>query len=793
MLSVLFRLFVVFPVVLLAACGLGSDPVDGDGNGGGSGGGNGGGVTLVNLPPELTGFLVKPYLQNPGPDHMTVMFEPETASIGDDMRVEYRVLGTETFAAVEATQESIAATNVDAGTDTELAVHAARLSGLSSNTTYEYRVITASGTTPVMRFKTWPAADDGVERGRFILISDIQGNHPYWLKRIFEEGVIGRDCGGDAYRCVEEFAGIIITGDLVNDGDNIDQWRDEYFAVGDSLFRYLPQLMIVGNHDYALSNYLYYAAPPSNGTLAHDEEWYQLDYLNFRFLGMQSNTTVAGALAKWTAQTEWFRQQMADARDETGLGYVFIGVHAPCKSELWLDGESTEVCAFVDRLEALAEDTGLLTGHLFGHTHGYSRGQSRDVPLLWMNVASASGSIDDFGDYGQYDYDEFETSWDEYGYSILEFTTQGTPEIRSVRRSGGDDAEDYADAFTAATDRDSFVVGGDNTAPAQPVALLPASDQVLTPDVMLHASYADADGDALHEAHWQVRRASGSYDRAVVDVWGNETRARNDWFRMNLNEGVNVDYWRVPYLAAGDYCWRVRYRDEKWAWSDFSDEACFTVADVDTSDNLLVNGDAESGTDGWSVDQGVFESLNTVTALGGLFAEGGLCGFGVPAQGLHWFVLGGCVELAAEDASGQYTVVSQTVDVSAYATAIGNGQAVGLLQLQLRDSQTYDIPGARFRALNAAGEILATAKPVIHRSVLWTAYETSLLLPPETVAVKVELTGVRQEGVQSDAFIDDVSFSILSSETARDFYDASQPVLSPGNGMAIKPKEGAEI
>lgn len=738
--------------------------------------------------PPLTGFLVNPYLQNPGPDRMTVLFEPEPASVGETMAVEYRMLGTQAFEAVAASPESIALLNPDRGTDLGQQVYAAQLTGLVSNTTYEYRVVTAAGTTSNMRFKTWPVASDGIERGRFLVISDIQGNNPDWLTRIFEYGVIPRDCDGDVLNCVDEFAGIIITGDLVDDGDNIDQWRDEYFAVGDSLFRYLPQLMIIGNHDYALANYLYYAAPPSNGSLGHDEEWYRLDYLNFRFLGLQSNLTVQGGAQQLLGQTAFITSEIADARAGGDIDYLIAGIHAPCKSELWLPGESIQVCAYVDMLEQLSADTGILTGHLFGHTHGYSRGQSRDVPHLWMNAASAGGRVDDWGDYAQADYDEFESTWDEYGYSVLEFSTVGAPEIRSLRRTGGDDHANYPNAFSAEVDRDAFTIGGDNTAPDAPTPRFPTGDQPFA-DILLHAGYSDADGDALHEAHWQLRAASGSFDAPLLDIWGNETRARNEWFRRDLNAGVDVDYWRVPYLETGEYCWRVRYRDARWAWSGFSDEACFAVIDTTVSDNLLVNGGAENGTEGWTVVSGRFESLNTLTAAPALLrVPPALCGLGVPSAGLNWFVLGGCVDRLDGGEAFDYSVVTQAVDLTAFTDAIAAGTATAVLRADLRNAAGDDVPVARFRVLDAGGDEIATSKPVINQTPTWSEQATSLPLPAGAVVAQVQLTGLRQEGAEGDAYIDNLRFNVVTVPAARPA-DAPHPVLSPGNGMALKPKK----
>lgn len=732
--------------------------------------------------PPLQGFLVNPYLQNPGPEHMTVMFEPADSAIGPSMAVEYRTLGSQEWLTAQAARESINRLNLDAGSDLGQAVYSAHLNGLKSNTTYQYRVTTAAGTTSPMRFKTWPAKDDDVARGRFIVISDIQGNNPDWLTRVFEHGVIQRDCDGDVLECVERFAGIIITGDMVDDGDNIEQWRKEYFAVGDSLFRYLPQLMIIGNHDYALSNYLYYAAPPANASLNHAEEWYRLDYLNFRFLGLQSNLTVASGAQQLIEQELFVRSELADARDNGNIDYLFVGIHAPCKSELWIPGESLQVCHFVQQLEQFTADTGIISGHLFGHTHGYSRGQSRDVSHLWMNAASAGGRIDDWGDYAQADYDEFESTWDEYGYSILEFSTRGAPQISSARRTGGDDHSDYPDAFEASSDRDHLTIGGDNTPPDQPQALSPVTAQGRA-DVLLRARYSDPDGDALLEAHWQLRRASQDYAQALVDVWGNETRTRNDWFRRNLNQDISVDAWRVAYLADGAYCWRVRFRDQHWAWSAFSDDTCFAIQAGARGPNLLINGNAESGTQGWDRVQGSLESLNSLSALPALLrAPPALCASVLPPEGLHWFVLGGCVNTQDAGDAFNYSVARQTVSLDS-AKLPANSLLV--LRAQLRNASKWDVPTVRLQILDASGNAIAHAKPLINQTGVWQQQTTSIAMPPEAAVAVVELTGLRQDGTEGDAYFDALELFIVEGGAHP---PSELPRLSPGNGMAIEPK-----
>lgn len=741
-------------------------------------------------PPAVDGFLVAPYLNDPGPDRMRVMFEPASAAIGPTMAVEHRPLGAEQWTRVAAVAEAPPVNDAAPAlpvSEPTLAVYLADLTGLASRTVYEYRVITAAGTTPAARFRTWPEPGDGVEQGRFIAISDIQGNHvaEEWFPKVLQ-GIIDNECGGEPARCVDTLDGIIVPGDLVNRGSDIDDWRDEYFRPGDALFRHLPQLPALGNHDTPMEHYLYYFAPPANGSAGFEEEWYSTDFLDLRLLTLQSNFTGGRLLERYAEQLAFVEAQLRDA-EATGKRYVLASVHAPCKSELWLPGESPQVCDFVARMEDWSSRTGQISGHLFGHTHAYARGQSRDVPHLWLNVASAAGNIDDWGDYEMADYDEIEMSWDEYGYVLVEAVTTGTPEIRIQRQTGGDDHGDHPKAFRKQSVRDDIRIGGDNVPPAQPVATLPAATTVPTADVVLHAPFADPDRDALLEAQWQVRPGDGSWSAPTFDEWGSTTRARNVWFREDLNAGTQVDRWRVPYLAEGDHCWRVRFRDEHWAWSPWSEDSCFTVAGTATSAELLTNGGAEDGVAGWEVLEG---GLQSVTGLECSPADGAEISTTplrplAPSSGSRFFSVGGCGGTVHDRAR-----VVQAVDVSGWAEQIDAGKALGVVEADVRTYSKWDVATVQLRAVDGSGRELDVSTPLVNQTGTWVREPTSLLLPEGTRTLQVVLTGLRQNGSSNDSLVDDVSLRVVTSSLSRSARDL--PLGSPGNGMGVIGGKGWE-
>ncbi|MFC1889303.1 fibronectin type III domain-containing protein [Thermodesulfobacteriota bacterium] len=519
-------------------------------------------------------FLVEPYLQNPSTDGMTVMWE----TLDDGSALEYWKDG-DTPVGVNA--QKVPGRNICF----------AALDGLESDTLYNYRVITDQGTDEIYRFKTWPADGDDAGEFKMIIFSDSQGNHPERLLDICENGIIDKECsGGEVQNCPEDIAAVLVAGDLVSSGDVVDQWREEFFGPCKELFHYVPLLPAIGNHDRPFVNYLDYFTLPDNGVIGRSEEWYTVDYKNLRIIALNS---CAYTIWQW----EWLDDVLADACSDPDIDYVLTQFHHACRSETWPDGNDIQACAFVHSLEEFTRDCGKVSGHFHGHTHAYSRGQSRDVPHVWMNVGTSAGNIDYWGEYDpQPDYDEFQVSLDEYGFTVWRIATEGESSLTMVRRSGGDDDVYYG--YTDDTIGDELTIDRSNSAPYEPSPLHPVGVEVDHKNVSLQASlFSDPDLDFHLSSHWQVTEYAGIYGNPVVDAWGNVTRFENIYFDENTQEGVDITFHAVDLQPDKTYYWRVRYRDEHLVWSDWSVEASFTTAPLPawgTASTMLVGANSFS-------------------------------------------------------------------------------------------------------------------------------------------------------------------------------------------------------
>lgn len=695
-------------------------------------------------------FLVNPYLQSPSSDSMTVMFE----SYDNNFSVHYRALDQGSF-------QQLPAVNVS-GSST---IYQAQIDGLASSSNYEYFVRSENGDTPLYRFRTWPAAGDAVGNFKFIVLSDTQGDWPERFQDIVQNGLIGKECRGDVTSCPEDIAAIVIPGDLVTSGGNIDQWRNEFFAMAKSISPYVPLIPSIGNHDYDISHYLKYFKLPQNGSAGYPEQWYYLDYANLRLIGLNSNTSLGAAMHG--AQAGWLDSLLADTAQDSAIDYVFFQLHHPCKSELWLPGENPVTCDFVQRVEDFSAQTGTITGHLFGHTHAYSRGQSRDVKHLWLNAATSAGDIDFWGEYAQHDYDEFQKSYDEYGYSALTFSAQGAPAVQVQRRTGGDDQDYYG--YSDASSRDDFIIGGANTPPNAPLVQAP-SGQIGDVAVELQAgAFGDADGDSHLASHWQVSTVSGDYSNPVIDAWGNKTRSENIWHEMNIQQGVDITRYSVSGLAGNTtYFWRVRYRDEHWEWSDWSQELSFTTPDLQETANLASNPGAEDGTNGWTVEVGVLESLSQ-----------GECNGVSPNSGSRYFAIGG---LCSESALAR---ARQRIDLADYRDAIAGGEVSASFGAFMRNWSGSDVPELYLAFLDQQQNVIDTTDAASFAGTSWTEVLGSAAVPAATHAVDVWIKGTRNNGTDNDAYIDDIQVSLMLPNQSPDI-PTDNLLVNPGaeNGTA---------
>lgn len=501
-------------------------------------------------------IVVGPYLQDATPHSINVMWE---TSKGGECEVRW---GTTR----ELSNRSERVFSIINQRPSQ--IHRAKLENLQSSTTYYYQVKTGPVESPIYFFTTPPLSNDEATF-KFLALSDMQRDdeRPNKFKEIVEEGVLPYLGNGKTELDLsQELATVIIPGDLTQDGQVYTDWTNDFFRQSASLLPYVPVYPVLWNHERNGDFYFNYFHLPDNGTPGYMEHWYYKDYGNMRIIGLNSNDNY-----RVQVQLDWLEEVLDDAADNDDIDFVFAQLHHPHKSELWIAGERDYTGEVISLLEKFSTITGKPTIHFYGHTHGYSRGQSRDHMHLWVNVATAGGKVDGWGEYAQSNYDEFSVTHSDYGFVLVEVEGGDDPKFELIRVSRGDVANPKDNEVN-----DVISIKRYNSRPETPKCIAPNEEAVVNArnPVLSASPFQSTDGSEHGSTQWQVSRTY-SFANPEVDIWIHH----EDWYGdEDLNKGIDLTKrWIKSLKENTTYYWRVRYRTKGLVWSEWSETQKFVV------------------------------------------------------------------------------------------------------------------------------------------------------------------------------------------------------------------------
>lgn len=695
-------------------------------------------------------IVVEPYLQDASPTSMTIMWETDS---NDETFVDWGLtsaLGTSTAGTAVASSGTAR-------------VHTVTLTGLSAATTYYYQVRTGTAISSKTHFIT-PANASAEASFNLAAMSDMQqdGGNPNKFSEVVTNGLIKYIQDSLGSDLPSNLGMVVIPGDLVPNGNNYLQWQNTFFGPAEPLFSQIPVYPVPGNHENNSAHFFRYFHLPLNGSVGYKEHWWFKDHSNVRLIGLDSNPGYRLAV-----QLTWLDSVLDDACSNADIDFIFVQLHHPHKSELWLPGELDYTGDVISRLDTFSTDCNKPSIHFFGHTHGYSRGQSRDHSHLWVNVATAGGHIDYWGAYPQADYDEFTISQDEYGFVFVEIQAGSDPQFALKRFSIGDETTTKDNTL-----EDLIRVRKNNNGPTQPVGLFPTATDTVLPDCFMLESgtYADVDGDLHGASHWQVSSSCADWTSPVFEKW---TQFENWYFEVNTQANDDLLDEQVTDLVENtDYCWRVRYRDRSLAWSSWSTPIMFHTDATLLTANLLQNPDAENGIANWTVDAGAFESLTD-----------GQCGGTSPHSGTNYFAAG------AVCTDGAFGAAHQDVDISAYSVAIDAGGIEARYGGYLRDwAGGDDVPAVAMQFLDAGSTVLSSTDTTSIAIGAWTLVNESTTIPSGARTARYIVTGTRNAGADNDSYFDDLFLKLsLFGDSCQ---DSNGPTLVTNGATAITNSQG---
>lgn len=671
---------------------------------------------------QAQSLLISPYLQDVEPNSAKIMWE---SSGGMNHSVEWGLNQG------NLNQTSSASSITSQGSNL---INTAQLSGLAANTRYYYRVVSDNEVSLVFDFITAPTKSSD-QSFNLIAMSDMQrdGSNPEVFGDLVSNGIIAyfeQEFNADL---PANLGFVMIPGDLVVNGNTYSQWKNHFFDPASPLFSHVPVYPVLGNHENNSNHYFKYFELPSNGTTGYEEHWWYKDYSNVRIIGINSNSGY-----RIQTQLDWLETVLNQACSDPNIDFVFTQLHHPHKSELWTPGEISytgEVIALMETFTAACNKPSI---HFFGHTHGYSRGQSRDHEHLWVNVATAGGAIDNWGEFPNADYEEFSKSIDEYGFVVINVTAGASPQFTLKRISRGDQNTTLNNI-----QQDLLTIKKSDAAPQQPVGLFP-NGETLSPDciTLIGNTFLDP-GDTHQASHWQVASTCNDFSNPIFESW----KQNENWYN-EINTQANdilTDEKFTGFDENSSYCWRVRYRDGHLKWSDWSTPNPFQTGTSDQSSNLLLNPGGENGVTHWIQVTGTIESLGS-----------GECNGTNPHSGNKYLAVGGL----CDGSETSYSEYYQMINISTSATEIDAGSVEVEYGGYFSNFGGSDRPAMHLVFLNSAGTEISSTSDLTTLNSNWTLLENTELIPVNTRRIKVVITGTRNAGTDNDSYFDDLKVQL---------------------------------
>ena len=465
----------------------------------------------------------------------------------------------------------------DAGYSNNYYYHTVKLTGLTPNTKYYYKITTGAWKSAVCNFKTFPNPGSAAVNGhiRFLVMGDnqIQTEPRYDSMMVSAKRKLTEKFGGDP---CDNVSMIFMGGDQVDAGTLIE-YDTVHFMKDRYLSPYLPIQTTVGNHEtygsLALQgyyNHFYLDSLTYQGVSSGTEDYYAYQLGNILFLSL---TTEAATTAENTAQLTWIQQVVTAANSDATVSWIISVGHRPYQAEQYVGDISPWI-----RNTAVPY---LITSpkywlHIGAHHHLYARGQLKESPVY--NVISGGTAWDQYWNMSvQQDMNDVQKTISNWIYQIFDVDVVNQ-KIDVESYSIGSIYEHKNNVLM-----DSFHRYKNQAGPAQPTFANTLPDSLQLPFTINSSAFSSPVGELLNSTDFQVSQnktfTTLQYEsyRDFEDLFG-EADNRPD-SSIDQNAGVNIlncmlDTGSMPN---GKYYVRLRHRDRNLNWSAWSPIDSFKV------------------------------------------------------------------------------------------------------------------------------------------------------------------------------------------------------------------------
>jgi hypothetical protein len=244
---------------------------------------------------------------------------------------------------------------VGKGKDKTVCYYSAVFKNLKPNTMYAYRVGTDGYWSEWNQFKTASKSHDPF---KFAYLGDPQNDIKSMCSQIFRA----------AYKKAPDASFWLFVGDLVNNGDNDEQWAELFYALG-WIPRTTSMMLLPGNHGYTDKRYVRaedfklhhlwrpHFTLPENGPHGLEETAYFFDYQGVRFVMLNGNEKIE-------EQAQWLDRILS----ENPQPWTIAGIHQPVYSTVRFRDDSKRQSLLVPIFDKHSVDLVLQ-----GHDHTYCR------------------------------------------------------------------------------------------------------------------------------------------------------------------------------------------------------------------------------------------------------------------------------------------------------------------------------------------------------------------------------------------------------------------------------------
>ena len=363
-----------------------------------------------------------PYLQAPSQTSMTVSWKTES---NNESVVEYGNSETQ----LDKTSSATARVFSDTGYNANYYYHTVKVSGLSANTKYYYRVKTGNRVSQVHSFRPLPgqaATADG--HLRFLVLGDNQMRDvPRFdslvsaaKRKIAKLWGYGKDPS-------DNIAMTVMMGDQVDVG-TLDHYENVHFKKNRKLSGLLPTQTLVGNHETygTLGMQAYYDHfvlddVSYKGVSSGSEAYYARQVGNVLFICFDTEHPSA-------AQLNWLNQILPLANQDSTVDWIISQGHRPYQAEQYVGDISTWIRNTVMPVLNTSNKHVL---HIGAHHHLYHRGQLKNFPTY--QIISGGVAWDQYwGMATEQDFDDVQKTISNWMYQIIDVDiNKGTFSVES--------------------------------------------------------------------------------------------------------------------------------------------------------------------------------------------------------------------------------------------------------------------------------------------------------------------------------------------------------------------------